>query len=104
MMDKVHFETSGPRGILTLANPPLNLLTGELMEDLRAAINGAKRLPLRALLLRADGKIFSAGADVSGFKGKTESEARESFTTHQGMIADLEELPACHTKTYPRRS
>jgi enoyl-CoA hydratase/carnithine racemase len=93
MMDKVHFETSGSLGILTLANPPLNLLTGELLEDLRATINEVKRLPLRALLLRAEGKIFSAGADVSAFKGKTASEARESFTTHQRMIAALEELP-----------
>jgi len=93
MMDKVHFETAGSLGILTLANPPLNLLSGELMEDLRAAISGAKRLPPRALLLRAEGKVFSAGADVSAFKGKTESEARERFTTHQRMIAELEELP-----------
>ncbi|HJY86711.1 MAG TPA: enoyl-CoA hydratase/isomerase family protein [Candidatus Acidoferrales bacterium] len=92
-MDKVHFETSGSLGILTLANPPLNLLSGELMEDLHTAVTEVKRLPLRALLLRAEGKIFSAGADVSAFKGRTESEARERFTTHQRMIADVEELP-----------
>ena len=76
-MDKVHFETSGPLGILTLANPPLNLLSGELIEDLRAAVTAVKRAPLRGLLVRAEGKIFSAGADVSAFKGKTGSEARE---------------------------
>jgi enoyl-CoA hydratase/carnithine racemase len=92
-MDKVHFETSGPLGILTLANPPLNLLSGELIADLRATITEVKRVPLRALLVRAEGKIFSAGADVSAFKGKTGSQARESFTTHLRMIADLEELP-----------
>jgi len=92
-MDKVHFETSGSLGILTLANPPLNLLSGELMEDLHTAVTGVKRLPLRALLLRAEGKIFSAGADVSAFKGRTESEARERFTTHQRIIGDVEELP-----------
>jgi len=92
-MNKVRFETAGSLGILTLANPPLNLLTGELLEDLRAAVSEAQRAPLRALLVRAEGKIFSAGADVSGFKGRTTSEARERFTTHQRMIADLEELP-----------
>src|SRR2546427_578283 len=92
-MDKVHFETSGPLGILTLANPPLNLLSGELIEDLRATVTAVKRAPLRGLLVRAEGKIFSAGADVSAFKGKTGSEARERFTTHLQMIADLEELP-----------
>jgi enoyl-CoA hydratase/carnithine racemase len=93
MMDKVHFETSGPLGILTLANPPLNLLSAELIEDFCATITAVKGVPLRALLVRAEGKIFSAGADVSAFKGKGASEARESFTSHLRMIADLEELP-----------
>src|SRR5712691_1786826 len=93
MMDKVHFETSGPLGILTLANPPLNLLSGELIEDLRATVTAVKRAPLRGLLVRAEGKVSSAGADVSAFKVKTGSEARERFTTHLQMIADLEELP-----------
>jgi enoyl-CoA hydratase/carnithine racemase len=93
MMNKVRFETSGPLGILTLANPPLNLLSGELIEDLRATVTAVKRAPLRALLMRAEGKVFCAGADVSAFKGKTGSEARERFTTHLQMIADLEELP-----------
>src|SRR5260370_27816104 len=79
--------------MLTLANPPLNLSSGELLENLGTAVSEAKRVPLRALLLRAEGKVFSAGADVSAFKAKTESEARASFTTHQQMIADLEALP-----------
>jgi enoyl-CoA hydratase/carnithine racemase len=92
-MDKVHFETSGPLGILTLANPPLNLLSGELIADLRTSVTEVKRAPLRALLLRAEGKTFSAGADVTAFKGRTADEARHGFTTHLRMIADLEELP-----------
>jgi enoyl-CoA hydratase/carnithine racemase len=93
MMDKVRFERSGSLGILTLSNPPLNLLSGELIEDLRTAVNEVKRAPLRALLLRAEGKVFSAGADVGAFKGRTESEARERFTSNRQMIADVEELP-----------
>jgi enoyl-CoA hydratase/carnithine racemase len=92
-MKKVNFETSGPLGILTLTNPPLNLLSGELLDDLGAAVKEVKRVSVRGLLLRAEGKIFSAGADVSAFKGKNESAARDSFTTHQRMITDLEELP-----------
>lgn len=92
-MNKVQFETEGPLGILTLANRPLNLLSGELIEDLRIAVSEVKRAPLRGLLVRASGKNFSAGADVNAFKGITGSEARERFTTHLQMIADLEELP-----------
>src|ERR1700687_2545057 len=92
-MNKVRFETSGSIGILTLANPPLNLFNEELVEDLRTAVNQAKQLPLRALLVRADGKVFSGGADVSIFKGRTAIEARERFTSHLKTIADIEELP-----------
>jgi enoyl-CoA hydratase/carnithine racemase len=92
-MNKVRLETSGALGILSLANPPLNLFSGELIEDLRAAVTQVKRAPLRALLVRADGKIFSGGADVSVFKGITAAEARERFTSHLRLIAHLEELP-----------
>src|SRR5882672_1469691 len=92
-MDKVRCEISGSLGILTLANPPLNLFSGEVIEDLRAAVDHIKQTPLRALLVQAEGNIFSGGADVSMFKGRTSMEARERFTSHLRLIADLEELP-----------
>ena len=92
-MPKVHFEIKGPLGILTLANPPLNLISGEVIADLRAAVTELKEAPIRALLLRAEGKTFSAGADVSSFTGKSAKDARENFTAHLRMIADIEELP-----------
>src|ERR1700738_2482381 len=92
-MNKVRFETSCSIGILPLANPPLNLFSEELIGDLRTAVSQAKQLPLRALLVRADGKNFSGGADVAIFKNRTAEEARERFTSHLRTIADLEELP-----------
>jgi enoyl-CoA hydratase/carnithine racemase len=92
-MNKVRFEMSGALGFLTLANPPLNLFDEELIEDLRTAVNQARQAPIRALLVRAVGKVFSAGADVSIFKGRTAIEARDRFTRHLRTIADIEELP-----------
>src|ERR1700689_2264858 len=92
-MDKVHFTISGSLGILTLANPPLNLFSEELIDDLRASVTQAKQTPLRALLVRAEGKIFSGGADVKIFEERTAAEARERFTRELRLIADLEELP-----------
>src|SRR5882724_4755355 len=93
MMSKMRFETSDALGLITLANPPLNLFDQELIEDLRTAVNQARKHPLRALLVRADGKNFSGGADVAIFKDKTADEARKRFTSHLRTIADLEELP-----------
>ena len=92
-MNKMRFETSGALGILILANPPLNLFDQELIADLKRAVDQAKQLPLRALLVRAEGKHFSGGADVATFKGTTSDEARQRFTGHLRTIADLEELP-----------
>ena len=92
-MNKVRFETSGALGFLTLANPPLNMFDEELIEDLRTAVDQAMRAPIRALLVRAVGNVFSAGADVNIFKGKTAIEARGHFTRHLRTIADIEELP-----------
>ena len=50
-MSKVRFETSGALGFVILANPPLNLFDQELIEDLRTAVDQARRHPLRALLV-----------------------------------------------------
>jgi enoyl-CoA hydratase/carnithine racemase len=91
-MNKVRLETSGSVGILSVANPPLNLFSEELIENLRTAVSQAKQLSLRGLLVRADGN-FSGGADVAIFKGKTANEARERFTSHLRTIAEIEELP-----------
>jgi enoyl-CoA hydratase/carnithine racemase len=92
-MNKVRFETAGSLGIISLSNPPLNLFSQELIDDLRIAVTKAKEASLRGLLVRADGKVFSGGADVIVFKGVGAAEARQRFTSHLRMIADLEELP-----------
>jgi enoyl-CoA hydratase/carnithine racemase len=92
-MNKVHFSTDGALGFLTLANPPLNLFSDELISDLRIAVDAIKQAPLRALLIRAEGRVFSGGAEVSVFSGVMPAQARERFTSHLRMIADLEELP-----------
>ncbi|MDH3497487.1 MAG: enoyl-CoA hydratase-related protein [Gemmatimonadota bacterium] len=50
---------------LVLAHPPVNILTRAVLGDLRAQLDEwATRPDVRVLLLTADGKHFSAGADV----------------------------------------
>jgi cyclohexa-1,5-dienecarbonyl-CoA hydratase len=52
-------------GALTLSQPPLNILTRDLLRQIREALERLSAEPgLRAVLLRAEGKHFSAGADV----------------------------------------
>jgi cyclohexa-1,5-dienecarbonyl-CoA hydratase len=55
----------GAVGRLTLDQPPLNILTREVLGQLRAELAALATEPrLRVLLLSAAGKHFSAGADV----------------------------------------
>ncbi len=52
-------------GEIVLNNPPLNILTRDVMQQLREDLAKLRdESSLRVLILRAEGKHFSAGADV----------------------------------------
>jgi hypothetical protein len=51
-MEKVRFEIAGDLGVITLANPPLNLFSEELIGDLREAVTKAKKASPRALMVQ----------------------------------------------------
>lgn len=56
---------AGGIGRLTLSYPPLNILTQTALAELRTALASCAADPtLRVLVLAAEGKHFSAGADV----------------------------------------
>lgn len=72
---------------LTLDRPPLNVLTRAMMEELRRALAGLAADPtLRALVIAAEGKHFSAGADVGEHLPPTFREMIPEF------VASLEAL------------
>lgn len=56
-----------PLGIITLANPPLNFLSVELLAEIADAVEACDADPrVRVIVLRAQGKTFCAGADLVG--------------------------------------
>jgi 3-hydroxyacyl-CoA dehydrogenase len=59
------YATEGGIARVTLENPPLNILTRQVLSDLRAALRAlAADTTLRVAVLSGAGKHFSAGADV----------------------------------------
>ena len=70
-MSKVRFERAGDVGIVTLADPPLNLFGRQMVADLHAALDEAAESGARALVVRAEGDVFTGGADVNMFVGLT---------------------------------
>ena len=73
-------ETSDGIGILTLNAPPLNLLTAELLQDLRSAFEALEQDDTIALIiLRAVGPNFSTGTDLSIPSAKNETQVLRSI-------------------------
>ena len=68
-MPKARYEVTDGVGEIVLSNPPLNLFDQELMDDLHAAVHEAAEARPRALIVRAEGKVFTAGVDVHVFEG-----------------------------------
>jgi cyclohexa-1,5-dienecarbonyl-CoA hydratase len=78
-------------GRLTLSQPPLNILTRDLLREVRDALARLAAEPaLRVLLLGAEGKHFSAGADVGEHLPPAFEEMIPEF---MGTIAALRDFP-----------
>ncbi|HYP49050.1 MAG TPA: enoyl-CoA hydratase/isomerase family protein [Thermoleophilaceae bacterium] len=91
--ERVRFERDGDVGLLTLADPPLNLFGRELMGDLDKALARAESEDIRALLVSAEGELFTGGADVNVFHGLTPEGADEFTAQLLDVTHRIEGLP-----------
>jgi enoyl-CoA hydratase/carnithine racemase len=90
----VRFTQDRGLAVLTLDNPPLNLIGEVLIEDLAAAVDQIEASDgLRALLVRGEGKVFSAGADVQLFAGKRAAEMRPLIASFLDLGRRIETFP-----------
>ena len=92
-MARARFEQEGAVGLIVLDDPPLNLFGAELARELQAAIEEAAAAPIRCLVIRAEGDVFTAGADVNVFAGQSPAEASEFFLELVGLVHTLEDMP-----------
>jgi enoyl-CoA hydratase len=93
VMPSAVFELHDQLGEIVIDNPPLNLFSAGLIADLRGAADEAAASAARAVLLRAEGDAFSAGADVSIFTGPDEAEAGALMTEALALIGAIEDIP-----------
>ncbi|MFI5623066.1 enoyl-CoA hydratase/isomerase family protein [Nocardioides sp. NPDC051685] len=91
-MSSVTYEFEDGLAVLTLCHEGAPVLTSSLMDQLITQVSKARADECRALLLRADGHIFLAGADVASFKGMSEAEARTMFTDFMSVVHEIERL------------
>jgi enoyl-CoA hydratase/carnithine racemase len=90
-MSKVRFSIEGDVGEIVIADPPLNLFALELLRELVAAVAEAGDSSARAVLVRAEGENFSAGANVEMF-GRDEAAAQELFEEFMPALRRFAEI------------
>ena len=96
-MAKVYVIKTGDVAELVISAPPLNLFDGELAADLESALDEVVTFirdgAARAVLLRAEGKVFCAGVDVHEFQGLGPSRGAALMARFLAMVQTLERLP-----------
>ena len=92
-MPPARFEAHGAVGEIVIDHPPLNLFGHAMLEPLRAAVAEARAASPRALILRAEGDVFSAGADVHIFDGLDAAGAAKLTEDLMALAHAVEDLP-----------
>lgn len=93
MSDTVRVERDGPLAILTVDAPPVNLFDRDLLGGLLAALDELEADPPRALLLGAEGKLWTGGVDVHTFDGLDPQQGAQLWTDLFELIHRVEDLP-----------
>ena len=86
-------ERDGPLATVVIDHPPLNLFGAELIESISKAIAEIESSDARALMIRAEGQVFTGGADVHSFDGISVEQASGGFGGGLETIHKLEGLP-----------
>src|SRR5262249_5536269 len=90
----VRLERDGNVAVMVLDNPPLNLFSRDVFQDFVERLNEVRESDARALVWRADGDLFTGGADVNDFQRVVdEGGPGESFGSLLHAAQRLEELP-----------
>ena len=78
-------------GKITLNSPPLNILNIEMMKEINHALTDFQKRKLKALIMNANGKAFSAGVDVSDH---TKEKVREMIQVFHDIFNNLKNIDA----------
>jgi len=80
------------RTILTLNNPPMNVLSREMLTELKDALEEVDNDDSRAVIITGEGKAFVAGADISQMKEMSPDEAEEFANLAHSIFTKIETL------------
>ena len=96
----IYIELSGTFAVLRLSRPPANAFDETMLNRLEEAIDRLQGAETPVVLVEADGRFFSAGADIAMMaarKDDPEGPAELAAFAHrfQGLLARWRTLPQC---------
>jgi enoyl-CoA hydratase len=77
----------------TLANPPANLLTHDLLDGLDQVLDRFERDEADVLLLAGAGRVFSKGFDVAALEGLAPAAMRDALAAGNAVLGRLARSP-----------
>jgi enoyl-CoA hydratase/carnithine racemase len=90
----VRLERDGALAAMVLDDPPLNLFGAATTEALNACLEEIEGSDARAVVWRAEGEVFTGGADVNGFQAVLDAGGeRAAFQPLLDVVRRLELLP-----------
>jgi enoyl-CoA hydratase/carnithine racemase len=89
----VRIERDGAVASMILHDPPLNLFGARAFAALNECLDEVEGSDARALVWRAEGEVFTGGADVNVFAQADQAQASEMFRPLLGAVQRLEALP-----------
>ena len=96
-MSKVRLDRTGAVGEIVVAAPPLNLFDAMVVADMHRCLAEARTAALagelRAVLLRAEGRVFCGGVDVAEFRDKDRAAGGRFLGDLLGLTLGFEAIP-----------
>jgi len=89
----VRLERDGDVASMVLHDPPLNLFGAAAFASLNECLEQVEGSDARALVWRAEGEVFTGGADVNVFAQADPEQAAEIFRPLLGAVQRIEALP-----------
>jgi len=98
-MATIGLSREGDVAVITLHNPPLNLFTGETWGELLDCVAEIDGSDARAAVWRAEGDIFTGGADVQSFQAVLDAGPESAGEFSQPLIDGVRRLEALEIPT-----